>query len=192
MAESRKVVIVGIPGVGKTTLVSRLVEELTSNGKTATVVSFGTVMLDEARKRGIADRDELRRLPISEQQNLQRSAAGSIAGMSEDYVMVDTHAFISTPSGYYPGLPARVLQALDPYNFVSVYATPEDIYNRRLKDDTRNRDRVSLEGIKKELAFHQSMISACSVIAGSPVLAVMNPEGKVEEAAKRVIRAIGL
>lgn len=192
LAESKKIVIVGIPGVGKTTLVTRLVDALTSNGKTVIVVSFGTVMLEEAKKRGLSDRDQLRKLPTNEQQDLQRTAAETISGLSEDYVIVDTHAFISTPSGYYPGLPSGVLDALKPSNFISVYANPEDIYNRRLNDESRSRDRISIDGIKKELTFHQSMISACSVISGSPVKAVLNSEGKVEEAAQKVIDAIGL
>lgn len=192
LAESKKIIIVGIPGVGKTTLVTKIVETLTSNHKTVKVVSFGSVMLDEATKRGLKDRDELRKLPMSEQQNLQKTAAESIAKLSEDYVIVDTHAFISTPSGYYPGLPAHVLTAIKPSNFISVYAKPEDIYNRRLKDETRNRDNISIDGIKKELLFHQSMISACSVFSGSPVKAVQNAEGKVDEAANKVIDAIGL
>lgn len=192
MVESKKVVIVGIPGVGKTTIVSKIVEILTSNGKTATVVSFGTMMLAEAKKRGLADRDQLRRLPMEKQRDLQRSAAETIARLSEDYIMVDTHAFIATPAGYYPGLPATVLDALKPSIFVSVHARPEDIYNRRLNDMSRSRDMVSIDTIKNEMAFHQSMISACSVISGSPVTAVLNSEGKVEVAARRIIDAIGL
>ena len=74
LAESKKIVIVGIPGVGKTTLVTKLVEILTSNGKTVKVVSFGTVMFDEAQKRGLSDRDQLRKLPMNEQKNLQKLA----------------------------------------------------------------------------------------------------------------------
>lgn len=192
LAESKKIIIVGIPGVGKTTLVTKLVETLTQNHKTVKVVSFGSVMLDEGKKRGLNDRDELRKLPMSDQQDLQKTAAESIAKLSEDYVIVDTHAFISTPSGYYPGLPEHVLKAIKPSNFISVYANSEDIYNRRLKDETRSRDKISIEGIKKELSFHHSMLSACSVISGSPIKAVLNSEGKVDEAAKKVIDAIGL
>ena len=79
LAESKKIVIiVGIPGVGKTTLVTKLVEILTSNGKTVNVVSFGSVMLDEAKKRGLSDRDQLRKLPMEEQKNLQKLAAETI------------------------------------------------------------------------------------------------------------------
>ncbi len=50
MAESKKVIIVGIPGVGKTTLVSKIVEILKAKQKSISVHSFGTVMLEEAKK----------------------------------------------------------------------------------------------------------------------------------------------
>jgi len=36
LAESKKVIVVGIPGVGKTTLVSKIVEILKSKQKTVT------------------------------------------------------------------------------------------------------------------------------------------------------------
>jgi len=36
------------------------------------------------------------------------------------------------------------------------------------------------------------MISACAVITGAPVRYVLNGEGKIDEAASKVINAIGL
>jgi adenylate kinase len=36
------------------------------------------------------------------------------------------------------------------------------------------------------------MISACAVITGSPVRHVFNSEGKIDEAADKIIKAIGL
>ena len=51
---------------------------------------------------------------------------------------------------------------LTPTNFVSVSAKPEEIYNRRMSDDTRNRDKITLANIKKELDAQSGMISACA------------------------------
>lgn len=192
MAESRKVVMVGIPGVGKTTLVSKIVEILNSMNKSVTVQSFGTVMLEEAKKNGIKNRDELRNLPTEEQVKLQRMAAEKIASLNENVVIIDTHAFINTSAGYYPGLPQHVLNIIKPSNYISVSAKPEEIYNRRMNDLTRNRDKVSISKIKKELDVQEAMISACSVISGSPMKTIINSEGKIEEAANKVINAIGL
>jgi len=190
LAESKKVIIVGIPGVGKTTLVSKIVEILRSKQKSISVHSFGTVMLEEAKKNGIKDRDELRKLSMEKQTNLQKMAAQKIALLQDELVIIDTHAFISTNAGFYPGLPNHVLQIIKPSNFISVSARPEEIYNRRMKDSTRNRDLVSIESIKKELSVQDAMLSSCSVLSGSPMKTVLNAEGKVDEAAQTVIDAI--
>ena len=182
----------GIPGVGKTTLLSKIVEALKSHNKSVTVISFGTLMFEIAKKNGLTNRDELRNLPVKEQQNLQRLAAEQIATQNDQIVIIDTHAFINSPEGYYPGLPEHVLKIIKPTNFVSISAKPEEIYNRRMKDDTRNRDKITLINIKKELEYQSGMISACAVITGSPVRQILNDEGKVDESVHKIISSIGL
>jgi adenylate kinase len=192
LGESKKVVIVGIAGVGKSTLVSKIVEILNNKKKSVSVHSFGTVMFEEAKKLGIENRDELRKLSVDEQKELQKMAAKKIASFNTSIVIIDTHAFISTKEGFYPGLPYHVLVELKPANFVTVSARPEEIYNRRMKDTTRDRDIISIDNIKKELAVQDAMLSSCAVITGSPLKSILNSEGKVEEAANEVIDAIGL
>lgn len=192
LAENKKVVMVGIPGVGKTTLLSKMAEIIKDHKKSVSVLSFGTLMFDVAKENGLTDRDELRKLPVAEQQRLQKLAAEKIALHDEDVVIIDTHAFISSQEGYYPGLPEHVLKIIKPTNFVSVSAKPEEIYNRRMSDDTRNRDKITLANVKKELDAQSGMISACAVITGSPVKYILNREGKVDEAADKIINAIGL
>ncbi|PIN97131.1 MAG: adenylate kinase [Nitrosopumilus sp. CG10_big_fil_rev_8_21_14_0_10_33_7] len=192
MVESRKIVVVGIPGVGKTSLLQKIVEILKNNNKSVSVHSFGSIMFDVAKENGVTDRDELRKLPLSQQKNLQKIAAEKLAMLNEDLVIIDTHAFINSPEGYYPGLPEHVLQILKPSNFISVSAKPEEIYNRRMKDVTRTRDNVSIDNIKKELDVQSGMISACAVISGSPVKHVLNREGMIDEVAEKIIRSIGL
>ena len=192
LVERKKVVIVGIPGVGKTSLVTRIVELLNGDKQRASVHSYGTVMMDEAEKTEISDRDNLRRLPVSQQKELQKQAAKKIAELTDDVVFIDTHAFISTKEGFYPGLPNHVIEILEPTHFIAISARPEEIYNRRMKDDTRNRDKISIEGIKKELAVQDAMLSSCSVLSGSPMKVILNNEGKIDEAAHNVIEAIGV
>ncbi len=187
---SKKVVIVGIPGVGKSTLVTKIVEILNSRQKSVSVNSFGTIMFEEAQKNGIKNRDDLRKLSMEEQQILQKKAAEKIAKLEDDLVIIDTHTFINTNAGFYPGLPNNVLEIIKPSNFISVYARPEEIYNRRMKDNTRQRDIVSIDNIKKEMAISDAMLSSCAVFSGSPMKPVFNTEGKVEEAANAVISAI--
>jgi adenylate kinase len=192
LAENKKVVMVGIPGVGKTTLLTKMAEIIKNHKKSVSVLSFGTLMFDVAKENGLKDRDGLRKLPVSEQQKLQKIAAEKIAQHDEDVVIIDTHAFISSEEGYYPGLPEHVLKIIQPTNFVSVSAKPEEIYNRRMSDDTRNRDKITLANIKKELDAQSGIIASCMVISGSPVKYILNREGKVDEAADKIINAIGL
>jgi adenylate kinase len=191
LAESKRVIIVGIPGVGKTTLVSKVVELLKSKKISVNVSIFGTVMFEEAKKNGIKDRDDLRKLSVPEQKKLQSMAAKKIASMTDDIVIVDTHAFIATKEGFYPGLPHNVLEILMPDSFIMISARPEEIYNRRMKDTTRNRDIVSIEEIKKELDVTSAMLSTCSILCGSPIKMILNSEGKIDEVAKGIVSAMG-
>ena len=192
LVENKKIILVGIPGVGKTTLLTKMVDILKDHKKNVVVINYGSLMFNIAQENGLKDRDELRKLSVTEQQRLQKIAAETIATHNEEVVIIDTHAFINSPEGYYPGLPEHVLKIIKPNNFVSVSAKPEEIYNRRMKDDTRNRDKITLANIKKELDVQSGMISACAVITGSPVRLVLNGEGKVDEAADKIIKAIGL
>jgi len=192
LEDSKKVVIVGIPGVGKTSLITKIAELTKQKNKTVSVHSYGTVMFEEAKKMGIKNRDELRMLPIAKQKQLQKMAAEMLSNLSDDVIFIDTHAFISTKAGFYPGLPNYVIQIIQPTNFIAITATPDEIHNRRMKDETRDRDPISIEDIKKELAVQDAMLSSCSVLSGSPMKVIFNHEGKIEEAAVNVIDAIGL
>ena len=192
LVERKKVIIVGIPGVGKTSLVTKVVELIKAKNKTASVHSYGTVMLELAKDFGVKNRDELRTLSVEKQKELQRLAAEKLASLNDDVIFVDTHAFISTKAGFYPGLPNHVIQIIEPTNFIAITASPDEIHNRRIKDETRNRDTISIEEIKKELAVQDAMLSSCSVLSGSPMKVIFNHEGNIEEAANNVIETIGV
>ena len=56
----------------------------------------------------------MRKLSIDVQQKLQNMAADHISGRRESIVVVDTHLFIKTSSGYYPGLPMNLILKLNP------------------------------------------------------------------------------
>ena len=191
MAEnSKRAIIVGIPGVGKTTVISRAAELLNLKTK-ATVVVFGTLMFEEAKKKmGIKHRDEMRRMPVEEQRSLQEMAAQRIAEMKDDIVLVDTHLFINTSEGYYPGLPMRLLSIMKPTNLVMVAADPQEIADRRKTDETRQRDIISAENVQKELDISRVMVASCSILTGAPFAIIMNSDGKVDEAAANIAKVL--
>jgi adenylate kinase len=186
----RITIVVGIPGVGKTTVITKTRDILLQSGFNTTVVVFGSVMLSEAKKMGIGDRDQIRKLSLSGQQNLQNLAADYICSVKEDLVIVDTHLFIRTSSGFFPGIPQNVIQKLKPRNLILITATPEEIIGRRAKDESRNRDMVSIEEIKKELGLAISMISTISILSGSAFEIVDNHQGSSEDTASFIARIL--
>ena len=191
MVEPKRItIVVGIPGVGKTTVITKTRDILLQSGYNTTVVVFGSVMLSEAKKMGIADRDQIRKLSLSGQQNLQNLAADYICSVREDLVIVDTHLFIRTSSGFFPGIPQNVIQKLKPRNLILITATPEEILARRAKDESRNRDMVSIEEIKKELGLAISMISTISILSSSAFEIVDNHQGSSEDTASFIARIL--
>jgi adenylate kinase len=97
-----RVIVTAVPGSGKTTVLNMVKEKAPD----VVVTNLGTVMFEIARERyNIASRDEMRKvIPVEEYRAIQVEAAERI-GRMEGKVLVDTHALIKTPVGYYPGLP---------------------------------------------------------------------------------------
>jgi adenylate kinase len=189
LAENKRAIIVGIPGVGKTTLITRAAEVLNQRRKT-TVVIFGTIMFEEAKKMGLRNRDEMRRMTVEDQRRLQDLAAQRITEMKDDIVMIDTHLFINTEEGYYPGLPMRLLNIMKPTNMVMVAADPREIAERRKSDQTRQRDIASAENIQKELDISRVMVASCSILTGAPFAIIMNNDGQISEAAANIAKIL--
>ena len=182
-----RVIVVGIPGVGKTTIVQGVVSGLPG----AKLVTFGTLMFEAAKSlKWAKDRDEMRKMPVEKQKRLQKMAASQIAGMKERAVLVDTHLFIRTPEGFWPGLPFEVVRAMKPTHLVLVIATPEEIAIRRSADSTRARDDVTLDGLREEIEIARSFLTVSSTLTGAPMLIVHNEQGKAEEVSKSIVRML--
>lgn len=182
-----RVVIVGIPGVGKTTVVNAVV----SNIRGAKLANFGTIMLEVGKSaRMINHRDEIRKLPVEKQKRLQKVAAAKIAQMKDRLVVVDTHLFVRTPEGFWPGLPFDVIRAMKPTHLVLVEATPVEIVERRSSDTTRYRDIVTEERLEEELALARSFLTVGSTLTGAPMTIVRNAKGKQARTAMGLVRML--
>jgi adenylate kinase len=186
----KKVIIVGIPGVGKSTIISNATEILQNIGTTIRTVVFGTVMFEEAKKLGINDRDQLRKLSIEVQQKLQAMTADYISSLNELVVVVDTHLFIKTPSGYYPGLPMNLILKINPERLILVTADSEEILRRRKKDNTRTRDTITYEEIKRDLDVSLSMISCLSILTGAPFEIIYNHDNRIDSATSLMVELL--
>jgi len=187
---NKRVIIVGIPGVGKSSVISLAIEQLKQKGKKATIAVFGTVMLEEAHKMGVKNRDELRKMSLGKQRDLQEKAAKRISEIEDSIVIIDTHLFIKTIEGYYPGLPMYLLDIIKPTHFVMVIAEPGEIVNRRKSDKSRVRDIVAVEDIQDELDILRVMIASSSILTGSPFIAIVNNDNEIEQAVSSMVKVL--
>jgi len=193
LVESRKrvvAIVVGIAGVGKSTVISRAAELLRQKNTKSTVIVFGTLMFEESKKMGLKNRDEMRKLSIEDQHLLQDIAAKRIAQMNEEILIIDTHMFINTTEGYYPGIPSRLLEILKPSYLIMIAADPAEIVRRRTTDNTRDRDIVSLENIRNELEISKAMVATSSVLTGSPFILIANDNGMIDNAASTIVNVL--
>lgn len=187
---TKRVIIVGIPGVGKSTVITKVFEILSQQGIDTRIAEFGKIMFEQAKQLEINNRDQLRKLSIDQQRTLQEMTAKFINSLGNDIVIIDTHLLISTEYGFYPGLPMKLLNILNPTHLVLVTASSEDIFNRRANDSTRQRDLISLEQIESDLRASESMISVSSTITGSPFYLIQNNPDQIEVASSSIVRVI--
>ena len=173
------IVVTGIPGVGKTTVMKNAAE-----GMDIKFVTFGTVMSEIAIETGLVqNRDEMRKLTLEQQKDLQIKSAEKIASMGN--VILDTHCTIKTPKGYLPGLPEWVIKKLKPTAIVVVEADPEEIYNRRAGDKTRNRDPDTKEQIDEHQMINRATAMAYATLSGSTVKIVFNHDNAIDDAVRQ-------
>jgi adenylate kinase len=187
-----RVVVVGVPGVGKTTVITQAAERLNQLGSKTQVLVFGSLMLEEAKKMSIGDRDEMRKLSVTAQRQLQEMAAKRISTVQGVNLIIDTHLFINTKEGRYPGMPQNLLDILSPTHLVMISADPEEIFARRMQDNTRNRDLISIDGIENDLEIAVSMIATSSVLTGSPFRIIFNRRDKLQDAVSEVVELLSM
>ncbi|MEM1622529.1 MAG: adenylate kinase [Sulfolobales archaeon] len=192
------VIVVGVPGVGKSTVLAVATKKLSERGYTVRLVNFGDYMLEYLRKSGVVkSRDEIRSLRLTTQLEAQEAAARSIRNeletLSGDRVIgiVDTHAVIKTQLGYWPGLPLAVLRELRPSVIAVIEASPSEILSRQLRDSGRYRaDLSSRETIEELLQINRYYAIASSVISGAALRFIQNSEGCVERAAEELVKVV--
>jgi len=186
------VVVTGIPGVGKTTVLNELQDLAKENRFGLTVLNFGTVMNEIMRDLGRdLHRDDMRKQSIEAQKKAQELAASEIVNRStRGTTVVDTHMFIRTGSGLWAGLPQNVLQRLSPRLLVLIEADPEQIAARRRTDSDRKREQALAEDIMFDLEWSRATAAASAVATGAPVKVIRNDTGRQKEAALELFRTI--
>ena len=178
-----RIVVTGVPGVGKSTIMDGVAKNIDYK-----IVNFGDIMLEKAREIGVKNRDEIRKLTVDKQRELQRLAGEYIGKM--DNVIVDTHMSIKTPAGFLPGLPEWVLKALKPSMLVLIEADPKSIMSRRNKDSSRYRDNEQEFDIETHQNMNRYFASACATLTGATVVIIKNEEGKINETVESLLKMI--
>lgn len=198
VSKAKVCIIVGIPGVGKTTVLNLVEEYAGEEGFKIKIVNFGDKMFEEARGRGLVQhRDQIRRLPLTVQHELQEVAAKKIRWEAENsrdvhVFMVDTHSLVHTSTGYWPGLPDHVIKGLKPHTIFVVEARPEEVYGRRLRDS-----KIRIRGDEREIGeirefMELARIAALSsaVLVGASVYIVKNFEGRAGDVAREIVKVL--
>ncbi len=178
-------IVAGIPGVGKTTVLQELDSVAKEKKVPLKIINFGNVMNDLFKKSGkTIHRDHMRREDITLQSRIQQRAARVISKTpGNSALVVDTHMFVKTTDGIWPGTPRKVLEALDPNIIVLIEADPEEIARRRAADTTRYRDGGGVDDAKADLQWSRYMASANAVLAGVPIQIVHNRDGQQRQTA---------
>jgi len=186
------VVVTGIPGVGKTTVLNELQDLAKQNRVNLTVLNFGTIMNEIMRELGKEmNRDEMREQGIETQRKVQELAANEISNRAgQGTIVVDTHMFVRTNVGMWAGLPQNVLQRLGPRLFVLIEADPEEIAGRRKVDTDRKREQSLFEDISFDLQWSRATAAASAVATGAPVKVIRNDAGKQKQAAQELFEAV--
>ena len=176
MMQGKKVIITGVPGVGKTTVINEALKNLKNEGVEYQSINFGSFMFEVAKKDNIVrDRDQMRTLDRPVQKRLQQRAAQAIAQVSGN-VLIDTHASVKTPNGYLAGLPEWVLREIMPDIIVLVETDNDQILMRRLTDETRSRDKEGSRSIAEHQEFNRSIAAAYAMMTGCTIKMITNAD----------------
>ncbi|MDE4907815.1 adenylate kinase [Methanogenium marinum] len=187
----KKVVVTGVPGVGKTTVIDQVISGLAAEGVEYQNINFGSCMFDVASNQGIVtSRDDMRKLEQAKQRELQRNAAQFIA-KTEGNVLIDTHCTVKTPKGYLAGLPEWVLKELMPDIVVLVETDEDQILMRRLGDESRVRDAEGYRALCEHQQFNRAMAASYAMLTGCTVKIVVNADNLLDrsvEELKEILR----
>jgi adenylate kinase len=170
------IIVMGLPGAGKSTVLKSLKTDYK-------ILNWGDLMFEiEKKEFGIKDRDEMRKIPIDKQKWVQEMVAKTLSKMPGK-IILDTHCSVSTPSGYFPGLPFDILKLLPVKTFVLITANPDDVAKRRNNDPNRKRDS---DDIHLHDQMNKSFLASYSAFTGAPAVIIENKEGKIEESVSKL------
>lgn len=158
--------VVGVPGVGKTSLCRQVSESLGY-----TYVNYGKLMLEIASQENLAyTLSELFKLDINVQYDIWSAAALNIKEKND--ILVDLHGIDHFEHGYFFSLPIEIL---NPNIIIIIESSYDNIISRRRKD-IQKKIRV-IEKFKDFREYEDILrvsMAVCSVILGCNLVILNN------------------
>lgn len=186
----KRVLVFGLPGVGKNTVVKQAVETL---GDSFRIVNYGNVLQDLVGQA----RDKYRReANLEEFLKSQSLAAEMIAKMDDNgkNLIITSHAVMWRESGFIPGFPEQVLKMISPNLLVLIISPPHEIIIRKLLDADKgerlDRDTLAYEITREQQNACKYICFAYSMMTGAPVKIIENTQGRLDDATAQLIQAI--
>ena len=180
------VIVVGVPGVGKTSVINEAKKYLKYEFKG---VNTGDIMFELAKEKyNINNRDEIRKkLTFEQQKEIQKEAIKRIKEMEkEGDIILDTHLVIESYEGYITGMFREYAEILKPDGIVVIISDPDKIFVRRLKDiQIRGRDIENLKRIEIQQNLTIYFTTIFMFEYNTIVEVINNEEGLLEESAKK-------
>ena len=180
------VIVVGVPGVGKTSVINEAKKYLKYECK---VVNTGDIIFELAKEKyNINNRDEIRKkLTFEQQKEIQKEAIKRIKEMEkEGDIILDTHLVIESYEGYIPGMLREYAEILRPDGIAVIISDPDKIFVRRLKDiQIRGRDIENLKRIEIQQNLTIYFTTIFMFEYNTIVEVINNEEGLLEESAKK-------
>jgi adenylate kinase len=180
------VIVVGVPGVGKTSVINEAKKYLKYEFK---VINTGDIMFELAKEKyNINNRDEIRKkLTFEQQKEIQKEAIKRIKEMEkESDIILDTHLVIESYEGYIPGMLREYAEILRPDGVAVIISDPDKIFVRRLKDiQIRGRDIENLKRIEIQQNLTIYFTTIFMFEYSTIVEVINNEEGLLEESAKK-------
>jgi adenylate kinase len=162
-----RAIVVGVPGVGKTSLCQAISYELGYH-----YINYGELMLEIANKDNLAlTLEDMLQLEPKLQFHIWKSAALSVQNLEN--VLIDLHGVDLTRDGYLISLPFEIIP---PEIIIIIEASYDEIIRRRTSDISKNRVLEEYKTINEHMSLLKYSMATITAILGSNLVILKNDD----------------